>query len=88
LVAATTIQVHQSQAFRRRRALRARQPSLQDGKVLDGLLPKDPCWCMPKVPIAELIRSTAVPGGAEDGTGSDAWSASRSDGSSPASEEE
>ena len=40
------------------------------------------------VPIAELIRSTAVPGGAEEGTGSDAWSASPSDGSSPASEEE
>ena len=40
------------------------------------------------VPIAELIRPTAGPGGAEEGIGSDAWSASRSDGSSPASGEE
>ena len=39
------------------------------------------------VPIAELIRPTAVPGGAEEG-GSEAWSASTSGGSSPASDDE
>ena len=39
------------------------------------------------VPIAELIRPMAVPGGAEEG-GSDAWSASPSGGSSPGSDDE
>ena len=62
LVAATTIQVHQSQAFRRRRALRARQPSLQDGKVLDGLLPKDLCCrvgvVLAPTPLRSDLRST------------------------------